>query len=223
MHAMADADDDASIEDKTLAEWLYQDQFAGKPYRDFIPPGTLSTIRVLLDDPALEWPWPYNDVELEEILALLPQESHDAYGRQIVHIARVYLAKLWVRVQGPKSKPDPIEELSTLKEAANALLRAIKSLSDEARDMLVSRQRLYSPNAPSILRLRHAVDATQHSLHGLPEPQPIDRRGRKINELERKFQAAIGQIYDQAFAGVRPARGFPVFQKAVTEPLNRGG
>jgi hypothetical protein len=70
------------------------------------------------------------------------------------------------------------------------------------------------------------VDAFLHEhrlLCDLKEPQPSDRRGRKVAVLERKFQDVLDRIYEDAFAGVRPPRGFPAFEKAVTEPLQKWG
>ena len=119
--------------DAGLAEWLYQDQFAGKPFKNFIPPGALSEIGRLIDDPALNWPWPYDDGKLKAVLVQVPQDSRDACGRQVVYVVRVYLAKLWAQLRGPKSKPNPIKELRNLKKSLNATFQVIKLLSNEAR------------------------------------------------------------------------------------------
>jgi hypothetical protein len=216
--------------DAALAERLFEEPLeeprAGKPFINFIPPGALSAIGRSIDDPALNWPWPYDDGELKAVLIQLPQDSYDASGRQVVYAARVYLAKLWAQRRGPKSKPNPIEELRNLKKAADALLLAVKALSIEAQGMLENKQRLYVPDAPGIVHLRYTVDAFLHEhrlLRDLKEPQPSDRRGRKVAVLERKFQDILGRIYEDAFAGVGPHRGFPAFEKAITEPLEKWG
>jgi hypothetical protein len=202
---MPDDDDDASFPpNETLAEWLLQGAFAGRPFINFIPPGALSATGRLIDDPALNCPWPYDDGELKAVLVQLPQDSHDACGRQVVYAARVYLAKLWAQRRGPKSKPNPIEELWSLKRAADALLLAVKALSIEAQGMLENKQRLHVPDAPGIVHLRYTVDAFLHEhrlLRDLKDPQPSDRRGRKVAVLERKFQDVLDRIYEDAFAG----------------------
>jgi len=156
----------------------------------------------------------------------LPPDARDACGRKIVRAARVYLARLWVQIRGPKNKPNPIEELRNLKEAADALLRAIKSLSGSAQDRLATKYRLRVPDAPDIMRLRCTLDAFLHEhryLRNLDEEEkkekPIERRGRKVNTLEREFQVVLDSIYKAAFAGGKPHRGFPAFEKAVIEPL----
>jgi hypothetical protein len=55
-----------------LADWLFQGQFSGKPFRDFIPPAALEHVGLLLDDPAVEWPWPYGATELDDVRDLVP-------------------------------------------------------------------------------------------------------------------------------------------------------
>jgi len=211
--------------DVGLAEWLFKGPFAGKPLIDFNPPGTFLWIVPLIEDPTLDWPWPYDDSELEAVLIRLPQGLRDACSRQIVRTARVYLAKLWSQRGGPKTKPNPIKELRRLKKAADDLMLAIKSLSGEAQNMLASRQRLHVPNAPDIGRLRYTVDAFLHEhrlLRNLSDPLPTDRRGRKVNVLERKFHACLVRIYEDAF-GDKHRKGFLAFEKAVTERLERWG
>jgi hypothetical protein len=76
--------------DKSLAKWLRQGAFAGKPFQDFVPPGALAAIGLLIENLTRDWPWPYNADELKEILDMLPRDARDATGRKVVYAARVY-------------------------------------------------------------------------------------------------------------------------------------
>lgn len=214
----------ASLEeaDEAQAEWLRQGEFGGRSFRDFIPPGAMAAIGRLIDHPTLNWPWPYSHDELAAILSTLPEAQRDASAQKIVYAVRVYLAKTWAGVRGPKGKPSPVEELRNLKTALDKLLGAIQSLSHEADKMLRERKRLHIEGAPDMIRLRYTVDAFLHEhrlLQGLPEPLKIDRRGIKAKTVERELQVALDRIWLAAFGGVKPKRGFPAFEKFVLEPL----
>ena len=207
---------------KSLREWLYQGPYKGKPFRDFVPPGEFARIGPLIDNPAKDWPWPYEPSELDAALACLPERSREKASQQIVFLARVYLAKAWVEVRGPKGKPNPVEELRSLKDAADELIRSIANLSEPAIRQLRTKLRLNAPDAPDTIQLRFAVDAFLHEhryLRNLPKPMPSDRRGRKVAVLERDFQGHLDQIFLEAHGGVRQKRGFPAFRKAVVDPL----
>ncbi|MGC1861554.1 MAG: hypothetical protein WA733_10625 [Methylocystis sp.] len=224
-----DGQHNAGIEaDIALDEWLSQPPFSGKPFRDFIPPGVLDGIGRLVDDISLQWPWPYHPEELGAALQALPQETRDGSARKMVHAARVYLGKNWVQVKEPKEKPSPLPELWELKEAAETLLRATRSLSSEAahalQDQPNQRHRLHIPDAPDLARLQYTVDAFLHEhlfLRNLPKPDRDDQRGRKVDAVEQGFQRALREIHASAFGGTPPRQGFHDFADRVTEPLAR--
>ena len=209
---------------EALAVWLCgKEPFASKLFRDFVPPSALQIIGRLTDDLSLGWPWPYSREELATILETLPEDTRETGGQKLVRTARTHLAKVWWRKRGPKRKTNPIEELWALKAAANALLTAIDALSDEAEIELLKRRYLVPLGAPDANLLRHTVDAFLPLLRALPEPEPIDRRGRKVEIIGREFHDRLEMIYVDAFGGKRPKRGFPSFQHAVIEPLKKWG
>ena len=226
-----DDDDQANGEieaDIALDEWLSQPPFSGKPFRDFIPPGALDGIGRLIDDLSLHWPWPYYPEELDAALQVLPQETRDGSARTMVRAARVYLGKNWVKIKEPKEKPNPLHELWEFKEAAQTLLRAARSLSSEAVRELQGQpnqpRRLHVPDAPDLARLHYTVDAFLHEhlyLRNLKKPDPVDQRGRTVDNVEREFQQALRDIYNSAFVGEPPRQGFHDFADRVTEPLAR--
>ena len=214
--------DEKSFRELMHHEWLHQGPYDGTPFRDFVPPGALASISRMIDNPGESWPWPYEPSELDAALSCLPAASRDAAGRQIVSLARVYLGKVWREIRRPKRKPNPIEELRLLRRAANKLLSSIDNLSSDAIHQLRSKLRLHTPDAPDTYALRFAVDAFLHEhrfLRKLPGPESVERRGRKVELLERSFQNSLDRIFLEAFEGVRPKRGFPSFRKAVAEPF----
>jgi hypothetical protein len=196
---------DVPPDDDELDAWLRQKPFAGKPFRDFIPPGALHAIGRMIDDPALNWPSPYTYEQLKTLLVILPQAVRDEFGRQIVPKVRVYLGKRWVQIKKPRGNPGEARRKAIL-----AFQRAIGDLNVNVTD------------ADDLCR-RHMIDRYVHELHLSQKPPKRLDGGRPALELDRKFWATIEGIYDAAFGGARPKRGFPDFAWAIFEPLAAWG
>lgn len=216
-------DDNAEDAQRRWIESLRPAQ--GKPYRDYVPPGEFIRLLPLVQDIDLHWPWPYTDAELRIALDALPEGSRVLAARELVHLARVTLGKLWARVREPRTKPNPIAELHRLKKAAESLMEALNGLSEDAELHLSSVDRIgYRASACDPITLKAELNRFLHlhrSLRNLPPVRKTDRRGRPERKLEQSFVGELRGIFMRAHSG--NPDGFPAFRLGATEPLTEFG
>ena len=152
----------------------------------------------------------------------MPEPGRDRAAKNLVCVSRKFIGKTWAQMAGPRGKPNPIQELKNLKQALDDALAAFRALSQEGERMLREGARLHVPGAPDTTICKHMLDGFLHEhrlLQDLPEPAKEDRRGIDAHNIDRQHQAALDQIWREAFDGAPPTRGFPDFESAAIEPL----
>jgi hypothetical protein len=194
-----------------------------RPYKDFVPPGTFERISLLIEDPRLSWPWPYDQMAIDKIVLQIPDIRKDWTKFQLVRLSRIYLAKRWAKMTEPPGKPKPISEIGRLRDTLQEALELINGLSEEAKKKLDENYKCNLQTAPHLLELKLMVDRFLNdyglSRRIITEEDP-DTRGRTPSLIERDFQAALDEVWLLAHDGVMPRKGFPSFQKGIVEILD---
>ncbi|MCW2315102.1 hypothetical protein M2322_000622 [Rhodoblastus acidophilus] len=225
---MVDQDDKDAERAEGLRQLFNPDGL--EPFRDFVPTSDLRRIELCIDQPKLDFPWPYSPDQIRAIFDQTQSARIAEHSEALVSLARRYLGKAWVKIKKGNQKPHVTGELQELAECAHELMSAIDKLSIAAKGHIATAYRMNTPGAPNLLELRHVLDAflSEHRslridkfgrlAHPFIGPEQ-ERRGRHSSDLERQLIAGLEELFVEAHGGIRPARGWPEFRDAALAPL----
>jgi hypothetical protein len=192
-----------------------------RPYKDFVPPGSFSRIYPLIENPFLDWPWPYEQLAIDKIVSKIPDNRKDWTKFHLVRASRIYIEKRWAKMVEPSGKPRPALEIARLRDTLQESLKAIGGLSEEAKKTLAENYKCNSQTAPHLLELKLIIDRflNDYGLSRRIMKEDRDARGRTILQIEREFQACLDELWLQAHGGVKPRLGFPTFQEGIVDVI----
>jgi hypothetical protein len=169
----------------------------------------------LLQDVRACWPWPYRDAEIEWIKGQLPAGLAQAAAEAVVRELRLFLCPARAQPEHSLRRSNPRREIRRLKAAAERLLLAIEACDSEA--LILLRKGAAFPSQ-RLSALMHALqDFRANSALAAP-PALVDQRARRQDAMAALL-LNLHRIRSDAYGGVPPYRGWPVFRDACLRPL----
>ena len=169
----------------------------------------------VLEDVQIDWPWPYTEHEIATLAAALPAASARSAIEGIVRQARRYLSPPAVEAREAATKPDAAKEVARVHLALKELLTALQAMDLEAWNHLRDSAIVPDQMPATFLRATFAFEYNP-GLEYLPDGATP---GRPAKSHLTAFLARVRKLYDSAYSGKPPFRGWPSFLQICLAPL----